>query len=190
MAELSSPDRPINAQLGGNQVADPIVVSPFSGGQEAMDEIAAFHLAIRQWQVDNQNNVFSNFFESQVDLPHIDDYYLRGNGNFFVARTAVTDQLVGIVGFRDDGDGHGVLKRMAVDPEHHRQGIGTRLVDSLVEHARTHDFKKVTLTTGEKENAKPIYEKAGFRVVGRVVRNRDYMMELDLTEVSRKTLDI
>ncbi len=144
-------------------------------------DIYAFHLSIRQWQIDNQNNVFSNFYESKEDLPRIDEYYLEPGGNFFVATNDKTKEIAGIVGLRNDGNGLGEIKRMAVHPKLHRQKIGIRLVHELVNWARSEGFTKLHLFTGENENAKPLYEKFGFEVIGRVERNGDYEMQLNIS---------
>ena len=45
-----------------------IVIEPFIDDQEAMNEIAAFHLSVRQWQVDTGQNAFTDINSSQEDL--------------------------------------------------------------------------------------------------------------------------
>lgn len=144
--------------------------------------IYAHHLLVRQWQVDNKNHFFPNFFESKEDLPRIDEYYTGPGGNFFMATDDETQKIAGIVGLRNDGNGLGELKRMAVHPDRHRQKIGTRLLYELIGWARDNDFTKIHLLTGENEDAKPLYEKFGFKVTGRVGSIRDYEMELDLRQ--------
>jgi GNAT superfamily N-acetyltransferase len=152
-------------------------------------EIYGFHLSVRQWQIDNQNNIFSNFYESREDLPRINAYYIESGGNFFVAQDSATQEVIGIVGLRNDGDGHGELKRLAVNPERHRQRIATRLVASLIEWAKDNGFSSINLRTGERENAKPVYERAGFKLVSRLDRNGDYVMELDLDDSDNDALE-
>ena len=153
-------------------------VVPFDGEVHSADEILEKHLSVRQWQLDNQNNVFSNFYESKKDLGALEDWYIKDGGNFFVAEDPTTGQVIGFVGVRNEGDGAGRIKRMAVLPEYHRRGIGTELVGAAVSWARQNGFRSVVLTTGIHENAKPIYEGFGFKEVGPVARNQDYMMEL------------
>ena len=56
------------------------------------------------------------------------------------------------------------LRRMAVDQAVQRQGVGKRLVDSLVEFARAHNFKKIHLGTGlHMYKAVHFYDSYGFR---------------------------
>ena len=72
-------------------------------------------------------------------------------------RTPVGFAMAGIV------DGRAHLDEMDVLPEYGRQGIGTRLVQTFVQWARSADFPVVTLITFRHLpwNA-PFYEKAGF----------------------------
>ena len=56
------------------------------------------------------------------------------------------------------------LRRMAVDQAVQRQGVGKRLVDSLVEFARARHFEKIHLATGLHMNkAVNFYDRYGFR---------------------------
>lgn len=156
-----------------------VEVRQFDGAIHSAAEIARLHYLIRQWQVEHQNNKFSDITSSQKDLGSLEKFYLESGGNFFVAEESLTTgNVVGIVGIKNEGDGVGSIKRMAVVPQRHRQGIATRLMNEAVEWARKSGYSKLVLTTGERENAKPIYEAFGFREVGRVIRNRDYIMEL------------
>lgn len=145
--------------------------------------IAAAHLRVRQIQEKNGSSFFADIYESQADLLGLQEYYINGGGNFFIARTP-DGQLKGFVGLRNDGDGKAKLKRMAVLPEYEGQGTGTALVNEVIDWARTNGFSKISLRTRERENAREfIYLKAGFRDVGRIPdppNPDDYAMELDL----------
>src|SRR5665213_3307599 len=154
--------------------ANEIIIEPFDGDLADMREIAEFHLGIRQHQEATTPKRFSNIYASQVDLMDIDGYYKSGNGNFWTARDSEIARLVGIVGLHDEGEGHGVLKRMAVDPNFRRRRIGTRLVNTLLDHARETSFSVLTLETAKDEDGYPLYLAAGFIETGRVLRNRDY----------------
>jgi GNAT superfamily N-acetyltransferase len=61
-------------------------------------------------------------------------------------------------------DGVGYLDELSVRPEFGRQGVGTTLVSTVVDWARTEDFPCLTLVTFRHLawNA-PFYEKLGFR---------------------------
>ncbi|KAF8162687.1 acyl-CoA N-acyltransferase [Crassisporium funariophilum] len=55
------------------------------------------------------------------------------------------------------------LRRMVVSPTQHRRGIGGMLIERLIDHARDHGIKMVTLTTSSHSpQAVSIYEKFGW----------------------------
>lgn len=152
--------------------------SPISTSQ-----IALAHLAVRQNQERVGTNTFSDISDTQADLAAIEQNYIIGGGNFFVATTE-DGQLKGFVGLRNQGDGHAVLKRLAVLPEYEGQGTGRALVSELIEWARQNGFDRITLQTGGDEEAKAkIYEKVGFVVTGTVPKEHkadEWLMELTL----------
>ena len=141
-------------------------------------EIAQTHLRVRQWQEAVGQNRFSNIEESQRDLAGLEEYYIGSGGNFFVA-TNTARVLLGFVGLHADGQGQGIVKRLAVVPEHHRRGIGRALVGELVAWAQCNDFFQLTLHTNRSENARSTYEEAGFEVVGYLPEHDDWVMALD-----------
>jgi RimJ/RimL family protein N-acetyltransferase len=162
-------------------------VTPFDReeGTRPVD-IANIHLGIRLWQERVGQNSFSNLYESQTDLNDLENYYISNGGNFFVAHTPNV-AVAGFVGLRNDGEGQGSIKRLAVLPEHQSQGIGQSLVGEAVEWAQTQDFKKLMLHTNVGENARPIYEKFGFEVVGFLPEKGkygDWVMERTFEQLS------
>lgn len=142
-----------------------ITVTPFEEDTVRPIDIANIHLGIRMWQEQVGQNKFSNLHESQTDLRDLENYYIKSGGNFFIARTAER-AVAGFVGIRNNGHGQGSIKRLAVLPEHHSQGIGQALVGEAVDWAQAQNFEKLTLHTNAGENARSIYEKYGFEVVG------------------------
>lgn len=144
-------------------------------------EIAATHLMVRQWQESEGRNTFSDILDSQIDLTTIEDAYIAPGGNFFVARQPITDEIIGFVALRNDGDGQGTVKRLAVVPDQQGQRIGPALVAELLDWARANGFTHLTLTTGKKELAREkVYEHAGFVVTGEILEHNDWVMELNL----------
>lgn len=144
-------------------------------------EIARIHLDVRAWEVQHLGIVFDDTRLAQTELHAIEEYYIRPGGNFLVASDLATGKIVGFVGIKLAATAAvktGIIKRMAVVPAYHRRGIGTSLVELALKWARENSFAKITLTTGMREHAKPLYEKFGFREIGRVGEKRDYRMEL------------
>ena len=72
----------------------------------------------------------------------------------------------------------GRVRRLYVATDHRRQGIGRRLVDAVIEQARSH-FERLRLRTPD-EPAARFYEALGFR---RVMRASKVTHALDLEGV-------
>lgn len=144
-------------------------------------EIAAAHLMVREWQENEGYNTFSDILDSQVDLSAIEDTYIKPGGNFFVARQPATNEIIGFVGLRNDGEGHGTVKRLAVIPNQQGQRLGSAMVAELIDWARSHGFTHLRLTTGKSETAREkVYEHAGFVVTGEIPEHDDWVMGLSL----------
>jgi ribosomal protein S18 acetylase RimI-like enzyme len=83
------------------------------------------------------------------------------------------------------------LKGLAVEPAHHRRGIGRLLLDAAVRAAKERGARRLTLRVlAPNAVARALYEAAGFRVEG-VLRGEfrlagryvdDVLMALDLSE--------
>lgn len=154
-------------------------IATYSPGADNPEEIAAKHLAIRQWQVDTSQNWFLDIYDSQDDLKNLEKYYLGDGGNFFIAKNT-TGQIVGFVGLKNEGGGLGVFKRLAVVPQHQRQGIARSLVGEGIKWAEKNGFTKLSLRTGITENARPLYEEFGFKAIRFNEDRKDISMEKQL----------
>jgi GNAT superfamily N-acetyltransferase len=97
------------------------------------------------------------------DFHNIDEVYLRGAGQFWIARYA--DRPVGYVGGQDLG-GAVELRRMYVNASYRRRGIGTALVQALIERSRAHAIPAIELWTGPDGPGRYLYETFGFRLTG------------------------
>jgi GNAT superfamily N-acetyltransferase len=142
-------------------------------------EIAALHLEVRQQQVASGQNTFTDIMDSQQDLNDIAGSYINSGGNFFIAKKSATGATAGFVGIKNNGDGEGILKRLAVLPEHRNQWLGSSLVSMAVHWAGRNGLKHLTLSTGQNEPARPIYLRTGFEDYG--FDGKNHLMELHLT---------
>lgn len=142
-------------------------------------EVAELHLQVRRWQVATGQNHFADIHDSQPDLRHVLAYYVEPGGNFWIATTG-TGELAGFVGLKNQQDGTGSVKRLAVAPRHQGRGLGYRLITELVHWALHAGFCELHLATGADEKAKGIYRKHGFSTLEFDERHRDYLMGLKL----------
>jgi len=107
--------------------------------------------------------------EDQPDLADIPGVYQKNNGNFWVA-LAGADKVVGTVALADIGGGHGALMKMFVAGVYRgaRLGVGQRLLDTLLGHARRNGFADVLLgTTSVMTRAHAFYGKNGFKQINK-----------------------
>jgi GNAT superfamily N-acetyltransferase len=158
-------------------------VEQFNGSDDIPANIALMHLGIRRWQEANGQILFTDIRDSQADLTAISQYYIEPGGNFFVAKDAHA-AVLGFVGIRRNCSDQGIIKRLAVAPEQQGRGIGHALVGTAINWAQNNGLTKLSLITGEGEQARPIYEKYGFCIVDFILpkkdKHLDWVMELDL----------
>jgi GNAT superfamily N-acetyltransferase len=98
----------------------------------------------------------------EMDMERIDEAYLKGRGNFWLAW--VDGQAVGFVGAQDMGD-YVELRRMYVWDEYRRLGIASLLVQALIAHCRQQQVAAVRLWTESAGPGRFLYAKLGFRQV-------------------------
>jgi len=151
-------------------------ISEFDGDPELAESIATLHLGVRKWQVkEGQARFTKGILSSQEDLKDLKARYIDRGGNFFLAKEG--DNVVGFLAVRNEGNGVGTIKRVAVMPEHQRKGIASQLLKEAMRWSKRKGYRKLKLSTGLNEKGKPLYENFGFTVVGRDYTNEDYLME-------------
>ena len=83
---------------------------------------------------------------------------------FFVARSEGEPAGCGGILFLADEGGYGEVKRMYVRPGHRGEGVGRRVLERLLDEARSRGIRLVRLETGiDQVEAIGLYESAGFR---------------------------
>lgn len=114
---------------------------------------------------------------TQADLPRLRQAWKENWGDEFVVAHGVTyhpDTLDGFIAFdkyewvgeitfsfTEDG-----CEIVTLDSLREGQGLGTKLINAVVEEARKHDCKRVFLiTTNDNLNALGFYQKRGFHLV-------------------------
>jgi GNAT superfamily N-acetyltransferase len=96
-----------------------------------------------------------------LDLDDIAASY--AGGDFLVA---VNDgELVGTGALIQEGDGMGRIVRMSVARSHRRCGVGSRILNALLDRARARGYHRIVLETTETwDDAIGFYTRHGFRI--------------------------
>jgi ribosomal-protein-alanine N-acetyltransferase len=85
---------------------------------------------------------------------------------FFVAEDVETERSLGYIGMHHILD-EGLIANIVVHPGYRRLGIGTRLVNEVIEYAKKHDIKRLTLEVrASNAPAIALYENMGFKKEG------------------------
>lgn len=106
--------------------------------------------------------------EQQPDLHDIPAFYQVHGGNFWVALAGA--RVVGTISLLDIGSQQGALRKMFVHPDFRGPEPGTakRLLDTLLDWARSHEFRELFLgTTAKFLAAHRFYARNGFAEVPR-----------------------
>ncbi len=100
------------------------------------------------------------------DLHHIEDVYLAAGGEFLVG--TLDGQIVAMGALRPTGPGRGEIRRMRTAPGFQVRGFGTALYHELERRALVRGYSELHLdTTTGQHAAQRLYERHGFREVGR-----------------------
>jgi GNAT superfamily N-acetyltransferase len=112
-----------------------------------------------------------------ADLRWIEETYLRGDGTFLVA--GQDDEIVACGGLLVDGP-IGELMRIAVDPAHQNEGLGTAIVDRLETAAGDRGCDRIVLTTARRQvSATEFYPSRGYERTGTRRTNGYELLEFE-----------
>ena len=110
-----------------------------------------------------------------ADLQNVAAEYLDTGGEFLVGERDGELVAMGalqpsrVVDHHETRNGTAVVRRVRVDPEYHRQGYGSKVLERLQERARGLDFDRLVLdTTSEQEAAIGLFEAYNFEEVERL----------------------
>ncbi|MEI7474139.1 MAG: GNAT family N-acetyltransferase [bacterium] len=100
--------------------------------------------------------------DDQPELKNIKEYYLKNNGNFWVALNEI-NEIIGTISIELLENKTTILRKMFVKKEYRSQGIAKMLLDTLILFAENNQFDKILLDTpGVAISAHKFYEKNGF----------------------------
>jgi ribosomal protein S18 acetylase RimI-like enzyme len=131
---------------------------------EDHDRVVELHrLGLRQTGADLGDGPWDDDIRSP-DTIHAT--YLDGRGDFLVG--VLGDDVVVMAALREHPSGRVEIKRMRVDPEYQRRGLGQAMLDRLEARASELGYNGICLdTTTLQEPAIALFEKNGYREVGR-----------------------
>ncbi len=115
------------------------------------------------------------------DLLDIEKTYLKNGGEFLVA--LLDNKVVGMGGFSKIDDQTAEVRRMRVNADYQGQGIGSLILETLIQKAKDLGYKKLELdTTVNMKAAIQLYEKHGFKEFkrGRAGHLESIFYELEL----------
>jgi len=99
------------------------------------------------------------------DLQWIEETYLQSSGEFLVVESG--GRIVACGGLLLDG-GTAELMRIAVDPDHQREGYGTAILEGLERTARDRGCDRIVLTTASRQtSATEFYPDRGYERLAR-----------------------
>src|SRR2546423_968372 len=108
--------------------------------------------------------------DSGLDIEDIESAYMKTPGNhLWVAEIVpVSDgkpgEIVGMIGVQHHESGVGEIRRLRVQADLRRRGIGTKLVEAALKFCHDQGYLKITLDTFiEREPAVKLFEKFRFR---------------------------
>ncbi len=103
-------------------------------------------------------------YKVRPDISKINDYYIKNNGNFWLAIDIKKKQIIGTIALENRNDNYGILKRFYVDEKYQNIGVGTRLYENLIEYIKSNTkINKIYLACGQiLKNAHTFYKNKGF----------------------------
>lgn len=115
------------------------------------------------------------------DLADIPANYVAKGGNFWVATIPEQNAraVVGMVALEAKGDGQGELRRMAVNADYRRLGLGRQLITNLERWAKAQRFRTVFLVTSSvMTRAQAFYAASGYVETRRFLARPEPPVEL------------
>ena len=115
-------------------------------------------------------------FKERPDVSNIYDYYIKNNGNFWLAIDIRKEKIIGTIALENRNDKYGILKRFYVDEKYQNVGVGTRLYENLSEYVKYKTrINKIYLACGQiLKNAHTFYKNKGFIQINHIAIDMHY----------------
>ena len=112
------------------------------------------------------HNFIGRPYKERPDVSNIEEYYIKNNGNFWLAIDVKSDKIVGSIAIENINK-YGILKRFYVDEEYQKLGIGNRLYKILYNYVKEQTkIEEINLACGKVlKEAHKFYIKNNFKQV-------------------------
>lgn len=112
------------------------------------------------------HNFIGRPYKERLDVSNIEEYYIKNNGNFWLAIDVKNDKIVGSIAI-ENRDKYGILKRFYVDKEFQKLGIGNRLYKTFYNYVKEKtNIEEIDLACGKiLKEAHKFYIKNNFEQV-------------------------
>ena len=142
--------------------------------KEKICKIAKFHECKIKFDISHfisecMHDFIGRPYKDRPDVINIEEYYLKNNGQFFVAYDAKLKEIIGTIGLENRGN-YGVLKRLYVKSNYQENGIGQKLYNILETYAiEETNITKIYLACGSiLTKAHKFYNKNGFKQINKL----------------------
>ena len=148
-----------------NPIANHINVRPFTEADAA--QVRELFIRVnRRLAPAHLKDPFERYIALSLgeEIDRISDYYRERRGGFWVA--VIDTEIVGMFGLEQSGPGAMELRRMYVDPDRRRVGIGRTLLQFAEDQCRADKVQRLDLSTSETQpEALALYRNSGFELV-------------------------
>jgi ribosomal protein S18 acetylase RimI-like enzyme len=102
--------------------------------------------------------------DTGLDIDDIQSAYMETDGNQFWVAADPNDHPIGMIGVQHHDQGVGQIRRLRVDKNHRRRGIGSALLETAITFCRENQYLKVSLESfAERAPALELFRKLGFQ---------------------------
>ena len=102
--------------------------------------------------------------DTGLDIDDIETAYMNSPESHFWVAEGEGGEVWGMIGVQGHEKGVGEIRRLRVDKEHRRRGIGSQLMEEALKFCRDRGYIKIALDTFmEREPAIKLFEKFHFR---------------------------
>jgi len=146
-------------------MGDQIIVRPFIE-VDAAQVRALFIKVNRLLAPADLKDAFESYIVLSLreEIDRISEYYRERSGGFWVA--LIDARVVGMFGLEQSGPGAMELRRMYVDTDRRRSGIGGKLLQFAENQCRADNMYQIDLSTSEAQpEALMLYRNSGFELV-------------------------